>query len=122
MAKVAKEQNMVLVFGQELVQKELTNQEVIDLIKNRFGSNLEVGKVSYYVLALKHYEMTKLSYANIVAIIRKLFEVNNLQTNTTEKCLAWYNQKIKKNKIDITKDFSNTGRKKELINIQELVF
>lgn len=31
-------------------------------------------------------------------------------------------QRIKKNKIDITKDFSESGRKKEIINVSELVF
>lgn len=119
----AKEQNkVVVVFGQELEQKVLSNQELIDLIKNRFGSNLEVGKVSYYILALKHLQMISLSYASIVAIIKKLFEINGLETNTTEKCMAWYMQKIKKNKIDITEDFSNVGRKKEIINVNELVF
>lgn len=124
MAKVqTKEQTTVLVFGQELEKKVLSNQELIDLVKARFNSeNLEVGKISYYILALKHLEMTTLSYASIVAIIKKLFEINNMQTNTTEKCMAWYMQKIKKNKIDITKEFSNIGRKKEVINVNELIF
>lgn len=118
-----KKTNTIILFGQEVEQKELSNQEVIDLIKTRFeGQKYEVGKMSYFLLALKHLGMTKLSYASNVLIIKKLFETQGLVTDTTEKCQAWYMQRIKKNKIDITKDFSESGRKKEIINVSELVF
>lgn len=125
MAKVEnkKTNQIIILFGQEVEQRELSNQEVIDLVKAKFeGQKYEVGKMSYFLLALKHLGMTKLSYASNTLIIKKLFETQGLVTDTTEKCQAWYMQRIKKNKIDITKDFSESGRKKEIINVSELVF
>ena len=48
--------------------------------------------------------------------------INKMQTNTTAKCMAFYMKKIKSGAIDIAKEFTNTGRKKDVIDLNELKF
>ncbi len=55
----------------------------------------------------------------VAAIINKLFEIKGLQTNTTEKCQAWYMQKIKKGLVNINEPFK-AGRKKQNITKEQI--
>lgn len=104
----------VVLFGDELEFKKLSNEKLLNVIKKRFNKKelFEVGKMCYYILGLRKYKMIDLSYSSIVIIVKKLFEVNGLVCNTTEKCLAWYNGRINKGLIDIKEDFKNVGRAK----------
>lgn len=115
----------VLLFGDELELKKLSNEELLNVIKKRFNKKelFEVGKMCYYILGLRKYKMIDLSYSSIVIIVKKLFEVNGLICNTSEKCLAWYNGRINKCLINIEEDFKNVGRiKVNNIDISNLDF
>lgn len=103
------------IFGYEIENKKLNTQELVDLVKKNFETLETVGHVSYFVLALKHLGLVSDSYAVITALIIKIFELNGQQTNTTEKCMAWYMQKIKKEQINIYEPF-RAGRKKQDAN------
>lgn len=104
------------IFGYEIENKKLNTQELVDLVKKNFETLETVGHVSYFILALKHLGLVSDSYSVITAIIIKIFELNGQQTNTTEKCMAWYMQKIKKEQINIYEPFK-VGRKKQDTNL-----
>ena len=125
MAKVEskKEIEKVVLFGDELERRKIDLQECVNLLKKKFeNESIEVGKVSYYLLGLKIYGMIDLSYSNIVVIVKKFFEVNKMMTETSEKCTAYYMRMIKSGKVNIKENFKNSGRKKEIINIDNIVF
>lgn len=119
-----KELQTVVLFGEELEKKSYSVQEIVNLLKNRFNdvSSIEVGRVSYYLLGLKYLGLSNLSYNDNVMIIKKFFEVNGMTTETTDKCQAFYMNKIKSGKINLNEDFKSSGRKKEIINLDSIIF
>lgn len=125
MAKVEskKELEKVVLFGDELEKRKIDLQECVNLLKKKFeNESIEVGKVSYYLLGLKIYGMIDLSYSNIVLIVKKFFESNGMITETSEKCAAYYMRMIKSGKVNIKESFKNSGRKKEIINLDSIIF
>lgn len=119
-----KENQQVVIFGENVENKIHSPQEVVNLLKTRFNnpSSIEVGKVSYYLCALKYYKLSTLSYNDHVLIIKKFFEINGLTTETTTKCQAHYMTKIKKGLVDLSEDFKSSGRAKQVIDLNSIIF
>lgn len=115
----SKEQNTVRVFNIEVENKKYDTRALAQLVQNKFDELETVGHVSYFILGLKHLGLIDESYAMVAAIINKLFEIKGLQTNTTEKCQAWYMQKIKKGLVNINEPFK-AGRKKQNITKEQI--
>lgn len=122
--EMKKEIEKVMLFGEEIEKRNLEVQEMINLLKDRFDfKKVGVGEVVYYILGLKKYEMININYVSISMIVRKLFDINGIVCNCSDKCVAWYNNKINKGLINIKDKYkSNSKRIVNVINIDELVF
>lgn len=111
----------ILIFGQEVANKKYELKEVVAMIRNRFEKDgLEVGKMAYYGLALRHLKLVDMSYETLSQILIKIFELNGQQTNTTAKCMAWYQGKIKKGIVNIHEPFKASTRTKQTVDISAL--
>ena len=122
--EMKKDVEKVLLFGEEIEKRNLDTQEMINLLKEKFNfKSVGVGEVVYYILGLKKYNMINISYVSISMIVRKLFEINGIVCNCSDKCVAWYNNKINKGLINIEIKYkSNNKRAVNIINIDDLVF
>jgi len=113
--------NVVNIFGDEVELKKYELKEVVAMIRTRFEKEgLEVGKMAYYGLALRHLKLVDVSYETLTQIITKIFELNQQQTNTTAKCMAWYQARIKKGIVNIHEQFKPSTRTKQTIDISSL--
>lgn len=115
----------VLIFGQEVENKKYELKELVAMMRARFetqdkASQLPVGNMAYYGLAFRHLKLVDMSYQTLADIIAKIFELNGQRTDTTAKCMAWYQGKIKQGKINIHEDFKPTTRVKNTIDISAL--
>lgn len=122
--EMKKDVEKVLLFGEEIEKKNLEVQEMINLLKEKFDfKSVSVGEVVYYILGLKKYNMININYVSISMIVRKLFETKGIVCNCSDKCVAWYNNKINKGLINIEIKYkSNSKRVVNVININDLVF
>lgn len=118
---MAKSQNkaVVTVFGIEIENKKYDTKALVELLKEKFNELETVGHISYFVQALKQMKLVDDSYAMIAAIINKLFEINGLQAATTDKCQAWYANKLRKGQINPAEPF-RAGRKKQEITTEQI--
>lgn len=118
---MTKSQNkaVVTVFGIEIENKKYDTKALVELLKEKFNELETVGHISYFVQALKQMKLVDDSYAMIAAIINKLFEINGLQTKTTDKCQAWYANKLRKGQINPAEPF-RAGRKKQEITTEQI--
>ena len=113
--------NVVAIFGDEFENKKYELKEVVQFIRNRFEKEgLEVGKMAYYGLAFRHLKLVNVSYETLANILIKIFELNGQATNTTAKCMAWYQAKIKKGIVNIHEPFKSSTRTKQTIDIASL--
>lgn len=121
MSKTA-EKNLVKIFGLEVERKNLELQELVNLLNEKFNkTNIEVGKVSYFILALRKEKMINICYDDIVLIVKSLMSKYNMVCNTTVKCMAYYNKKLKD--INYNEEFKSSGRiKAERINLENIKF
>jgi len=110
---------MISLFGIEIENKKYDAKALVSLLKEKFDELETVGHISYFVQAMKQAKLVDVSYAMIAAIINKLFELNGLQANTTDKCQAWYANKLRKGKINPAEPF-RAGRKKQEITTEQL--
>ena len=101
----------VVVFGYEVENKKYNIDEIFGLIKNNFDSNnLEVGKISYFILGLRYRKLIDLSYNVINELVIKIMESNGYSTNSSVNCLSFYMRKIKSGERNINEKFKNNGR------------
>lgn len=113
--------NVVNIFGDEVESRKYELKEVVQMIRTRFEKEgLEVGKMAYYGLALRHLKLVDISYETLAQILIKIFELNGQQTNTTAKCMAWYQGKIKKGIVNIHEPFKASTRTKVTVDISSL--
>lgn len=121
MAKEIKKQEVkkVILFGDEIEFKQLTIDDVIELVKKRFNhpDKIETGKVCYYILGMKHYKMINLSNIVIAGIARNFILANGLKCATTGESVNWYNNKINKGIVNIKEDFKKSGRALSISNV-----
>jgi len=115
----------ILIFGQEVENKKYELKELVAMMRARFETNdkastLPVGNMAYYGLAFRHLKLVDMSYQTLADIIAKIFELNNQRTDTTAKCMAWYQGKIKQGKVNIHEDFKPTTRTKTTVDISSL--
>lgn len=102
----------IRVFGIETPNKKLSRKELVDLVRENFENfSGQIGRMANYLVALKHLQITDESYPVLVAIAKKLMEINGLTTNTTEKCFASYMKNIKNGKTNYNEPFKS-GRAK----------
>ena len=116
---------VIKIFNFEVEKKNYDDvQELFLLLKKCFNNKnkefLEVGKISYFILGLKKEKLVNYSYINIANIVNKFLELNGIISNTTDKCIAWYNNKLNKNIVNYKEDFKNSGRKKEVLNLDNI--
>ena len=109
----------VSLFGIEIENKKYDTKALVTLLKDKFNELETVGHISYFVQAMKQKKLVDDSYAMIAAIINKLFEINGLQANTTDKCQAWYANKLRKGQINPDEPF-RAGRKKQAITTEQI--
>ena len=113
--------NTILIFGDEIENRKYELKEVIALTRARFEKDgLEVGKMAYYFLAFRHLKLVDVSYETLAQILIKIFELNGQATNTTAKCMAWYQARIKKGIVDIHSQFKPSTRTKQIVDISSL--
>ena len=117
--------NLVCIFGDEYENKKYELKEIIAMTRAKFeikgsASELPVGNISYYILAFRHLKLVDVSYETLANIIRKIFELNGQQCNTTAKSQAWYQRKIKNGDVDIHKQFKANVRVKNIVDISKL--
>ena len=110
---------MISLFGIEIENKKYDTKALVSLLKDKFDELETIGHISYFVQAMKQAKLVDESYAMIAAIINKLFELNGLQTKTTDKCQAWYANKLRKGKINPAEPF-RAGRKKQEITSEQI--
>lgn len=122
--EMKKEIEKVMLFGEEIEKRNLSNQELVNLLKEKFDfKKVGVGEVVYYILGLKKYEMININYVSISMIVRKLFDINGIVCNCSDKCVGWYMNKINNGKIDIKEKYkSGNKRVVSVVNIDELIF
>ena len=115
------EAQTVVIFGDTIEKRKYELKEVIALTRARFEKDgLEVGKIAYYFLAFRHLKLVEISYETTAQIIKKIFELNGQATNTTAKCMAWYQARIKKGIVDIHSQFKPSTRIKQVVDISTL--
>lgn len=111
----------VQIFGETVESRKYELKEVITMTRTRFEKDgLEVGKMAYYFLAFRHLKMVDVSYETLAQILVKIFELNGQATNTTAKCMAWYQARIKKGIVNINEQFKPSTRTKQVVDISTL--
>lgn len=114
-------QTQVVIFGDKIENKKMDLKKFVQIIRTKFEPNhLEVGKIAYYSLALRQKGLVDFNYTTLVDIIHKIFELNNLETDTTEKCMAYYQNKINKGLINIDEPFKTSSRTRQKVDISYL--
>lgn len=119
---VQEQTNTIILFGQEIENRKYELREVVQMIRDRFETNgLEVGKMAYYGLAFRHLKLVDgMSYETLSQILIKIFELNGQVTETTAKCMAWYQSNIKHGRIDIHAEFKPSTRQKKTVDVTQL--
>lgn len=114
-------QQMITIFGDEIENRKYDLKEVITMTRARFEKQgLEVGKMAYYILAFRHLKLVDVSYETLAQVLIRIFELNGQQTNTTAKCMAWYQARIKKGIVNIHEQFKPSTRIKQVVDISSL--
>lgn len=117
----AVETQMISIFGDEIENRAYELKEIISMTRARFEKQgLEVGKMAYYMLAFRHLKLVAVSYETIAQILIKIFELNGQATNTTAKCMAWYQARIKKGIVNVHEQFKASTRVKQTVDISKL--
>lgn len=110
------------IFGQDIPVKQYSVDEVKDLIRERFGADLAVGRVAYYLLAMKKKGLLKATQAQIMVIVQDTFEEQGFMTGITLQNVAFYQGRINKGLVDIEKEFGPNKRVKKPVDIDLSIF
>ena len=110
------------IFGQDIPIKKYTIAEVKKLIRKRFGNDLAIGRVTYYLLAFKKKGLLEVTQAQIMFIVQSLVVEAGFMTGITLQNVQFYQGRINKGLVDIEKDFGPNKRVKKPVDIDLSLF
>ena len=110
------------IFGQDIPIKQYTIAEVKKLIRKRFGKDLAIGRVTYYLLAFKKKGLLEVTQAQIMFIVQSLVVEAGFMTGITLQNVQFYQGRINKGLVDIEKDFGPNKRVKKPVDIDLSLF